>query len=221
MSERSSLRDLLVLAAALTACGKSGPAKPEADPAAVTKLTDQFATNVPAPAGVRDCEPHDLDGGMTMTFRSVQLLAYSKVPDRPEDDEWTNPKDLDAPAVRALLDAKDTKAKRQAAAEFLAAPFYVVYRVDYANAPMALGIKELKISTLSTRIFRYEKTGLPTCLIVFHVQNDQKISDDAIAVSDKPVIDPAVARILREDLAKQFVAKAPRGKPPVPAGTKQ
>ena len=48
--------------------------------------------------------------------------------------------------------------------------------------------------------------------MLFYFQNDQKISDDAIAVTDKATVDPAVAKILREDLAHQYITLAPRGK---------
>jgi len=218
MSARSSLRELVLVGGALAACGKSGPPKPEANPAEVTKLTTQFANNVPAPAAVRDCEPRDYDGGMMMTFRSLQLLAFSKVPPRPEDEDWTNPPELDDKAVRALVEAKDPKAKatRQAAAEFLAASHYVVYRTDYVDAPMALGVKDLKMGSISTRVIRYEKNGQPACVIIDRVLQDQKIQDDAIAVSDKANIDPAVAKILREDITRQYLAKAPRPAPLAP-----
>jgi len=211
MSARSSARNALALLAALAACGKNAPKKPEADPAVVAKLTGKMAREIPSPAAVRDCTPQDLDGGTTMTFRSLMLLAKLKLPDRPEEADWINPSELDSPSVRTLLDGKNVTATRQAAAEFLAAPFYIAYRVDHVNAPMALGIKELKIGTIGTRVIRYEKTGLPGCVMVFFFQNDQKVSDDAIEVSDKANIDPAVAKILRDDLTQQWIKQAPRG----------
>jgi hypothetical protein len=214
MSGRSSLRNALVIACSLAACGKRGPTKPEADPAEVKKLAAAMLREVPTPAAARDCTPKDLEGGLPMTFRALTLLGGLTPASRPEDEAWINPPELDAPAVRTLLDSKDTTAKRQAAAELMAAPAWIAYKVDYVNAPMALGIKELKIGTIGTRVIRYEKTGIPGCVLVFNFQNDQKISDDAIEVSDKPVIDPAVAKILRDDLTKQWITQAPR------AGTK-
>jgi hypothetical protein len=216
MSGRSSRRNALALAlaCALAACGKSGPKKPEADPADVKKLADKMAREVPTPAATRDCTPDDLDGGLPMTWRSLVQLSGRTPASRPEDDTWINPTQLDAPPVRTLLDSKDKRAARQAAAELLAAPHWVVYKVDYVNAPMALGIKELKIGTIGTRVIRYEKTGVPLCVLVFNFQNDPKISQDAIDVSDKPVIDPAVAKILREDLTAQWIKQAPRGNAP-------
>jgi len=221
---RSSRRELLFVACALAACGKgTAKKKPEADPADVSKLAAKMTKEVPTPAAVRDCTPQDLDGGVAMTFRSLILIAGAKLPDRPEESDWINPPELDAPAVRALVDNKDKTAARQGAAELLAAPFWIAYKVDYVNAPMALGVKELKIGTIGTRVIRYEKTGLPGCVLVFFFQNDQKISDDAIEVSDKAVIDPAVAKILRDDLTAQWIKQAPRGPSvaaPKPAGTK-
>ena len=157
-----------------------------------------------------------------MTWRTLVQLGKGKIAQRPEDSDWINPTQLDAPAARTLLEPKDKKLARQAAAELLAAPFWIVYKVDYLNAPMALGVKELKRGVIGTRVIRYEKnTALPSCVLVFNFANDQKISDDAIEVSDKAEIDPAVAKILRDDLVHQYITQAPRGNPPKPAaGTK-
>lgn len=223
MSARSSARSVLALGLALAACGKSGPKQPEADPAEVKKLAAAMLREVPTPAAARDCTPQDLDGGLPMTFRALTLLGGRTPASRPEDEAWINPPELDAPAVRTLLDGKDKTAARRAAAELLAAPHWIIYKVDYVNAPMALGVKELKIGTIGSRVIRYEKTGIPACVMVFNFQNDQKISDDAIAVSEGPNMDPAVSKILREDLTAQWIKQAPRGTAPAapaPAGTK-
>jgi hypothetical protein len=215
MSARS-FRHSLVLAVAVLAplggCGKSAPSKPEADPAKVHQLAAHMLTQVPTPAAARECTDKDFDGGMHMTWRTLTQIGGGKIPSRPEDQDWINPTALDAPAARTLAEPPaDKKLARQAAAELLAAPFWVVYKVDYVNAPMALGVKELKQGTVGTRIIRYEKNGVPGCVLVWFFQNDQKVSDDAIAVSDKAEIDPAVAQILRDDLVKQYIALAPRG----------
>lgn len=216
MSGLSSPRELLLLACTLAACGKSEPPKPEADPAEVAKLAATMRREVPTPAATRDCTPEDFDGGMPMTFRSLMQLSGGKLPDRPEEADWINPIELDAAPVRTLVDGKDQKKMRQAAAELMAAPFWVAYKVDYVNAPMALGIKDPKIGTIATRVIRYEKTGLPGCVMLFIFQNDQKVSDDAIAVTVTAAVDPAVAKILRDDLVQQYLKLAPRGKPPAP-----
>ncbi len=214
MQVRSSPRSAL-LVLALVACGKSKsePVKPEADPADVTKLAAVMARNVPTPAAVKDCAPEDLGGGVTMTFRSLLLLGKQKLSDQPEESEWINTPDLDSPAVRTLVDPKPDAPKnaaRQAAAELLAASHWVAYKVDLVNAPMALGVKELKIGTIHTRVVRYEKTGVPSCVLIFNFQNDRAVSDAAIEQSDKPIIDPQVAKLLREDLVAQYLKLAPR-----------
>jgi hypothetical protein len=215
MSARSSRRELLILACALVACGKSGPKKPEADPAEVTKLTATMTREVPAFAAVRDCTPDDYKATTPLTFRSLLLLAGKPLQEaRPEVEPWTNPPELDAPAVRTLLDGKDKLASRHAAAELLASPGFMIYKIDHVNAPMALGVRELKIGTISGRVIRYEKTGLPACIELFHIQSDPKISDDAIEVSDKAAMDPAVVKILREDHTVQLLKKLPRGTKP-------
>ncbi len=223
---RSSVRSALPLACAAAACAvaasaiaacKRGPTKPEADPAQVQKLAEKMAREVPTPAAVRDCTPADFNGTLPLTFRSLALLSGRTPNPRPEDSDWINPTQLDAPAVRLFLDSKDKTHVRQAAAELLAAPAWLVYKVDYVNAPMALGVKELKIGTIGTRIIRYEKTGLPACVLVFNFQNTQQVSDDAIAVADQATIEPAVAKSLRDDLTANWIKLAPRGAAP---GTK-
>lgn len=213
-------RTLLVAAVlvASAACGKkAAKKKPEADPALVKALAAKMAHSVPAPAALRDCSSDDLTGGAPMTFRSLVVLAGLPVPpDKPEYAEWINPPALEAPAVHTLVAATSTPVEqRQAAAELVNAPFWVAYKVDMVNAPMALGVKELKTGTVATRVIRYEKTGIPSCALVFFFQNDKAISDDAIAKSDKATIDPAIAKLLREDLTAQFIKQAPRGNAPV------
>jgi hypothetical protein len=205
---------LLVAAALLVAtCGKSSaPKKPEADPQHVKTLAAKMAHEVPTPAAVRDCAPDDLTGGATMTFRTLMILGGQKLSDQPEEAAWINPPELDAPAARTLVDpAAKPIAARQAAAELLAAPFWVAYKIDMVNAPLALGVKELKQGTVATRVIRYEKTGIPSCALVFFFQNDKAVSDDAIAKTDKATVDPAIAKMLREDLIAQWIKLAPRG----------
>src|SRR5690606_32517886 len=131
--ERPGQRDLAValacIAAAATtagACGKSGPKKPEADPAEVKKLAATMLRQVPTPAAASECTEADFDGGATMTWRTLTLLGGGKPPARPEDEDWINPAGLDVPAARTLLEPKDKTAARQAAAELLAAPFWIV-----------------------------------------------------------------------------------------------
>lgn len=222
MSGRSSRRDLAAAAAvALAACGhRAAPPKPEADPAKVVALAKQIARNVPAPGAARDCRPDELVGGTRMTQPTLLRLAQEKVADVPEHADWINPTELDTPAVRVVADPKSApRAARQAAAEVLAAPFYLVYRVDDVNAPMALGIKEPKIGTVGARVLRYDKTANPVCVVVYSIQNDKATSDLAIEKSDRAVMDPRIAKALRDDLHEQYLLHAPGyGKlPPAPA----
>ena len=217
MSGRSSRRDLIAVAVLAAACGKHAPSRPELDPARVKTHAHQVAQNLPAPAAVRQCKPDDLVGGATLTFRTVLELAGEPIEKGPEHAEWINPPALDAPAAHVLLDANaDTTAKRQAAAELEAAPFWIVYHVDLVDAPLALGIKELKIGTVSTTVLRFDAKGLPTCMMTFVFQNTKEKSDWGIAKSDRAAVDPSVAQALRDDLAAQFVKLAP-GQPPAPA----
>jgi hypothetical protein len=217
MWARSSRPSLLGCLAVVIACGKSTPAKPEANPDDVKAFASKAAHQIPTPAAVRDCTPADFTGGAPITFRALLSLAGEKLTDAPEEAAWINPPELDAPAVRTLLDTGAAPtAKREAAAALLAAPFYVVYKVDLVNAPMALGVKELKIGTVGTRIVRFEKSGAPSCVLVWMFQNDQTVSDAAIDKSDKPAIDPGIAKILREDLTAQFIKLAPRTTPAHP-----
>jgi hypothetical protein len=46
--------------------------------------------------------------------------------------------------------------------------------------------------------------------MIFNFQNDKALSDEAIAKSEQAEIDPAVAKILREDLAAQYIKLVPR-----------
>ena len=207
-------RSFLLSAAALAACGKSAPAAPpppELDPGIAVKLARAMLQHAPAPASVPDCKPGELSGGLTMTQVTLLQIAMQPVANDPEHAPWINPVELDSPAARAMLAAHgQTPARRQAAAEFMAAPFYVVYRVDNVDAPMALGIKELKIGTIGGRAIRYEKSGLAGCVTVFTFQDDQAVSDQAIAESDKTLVDPKVIERLRKDLGAQYLARAPR-----------
>jgi len=204
MSGRSSLRSALLL---LAACGHSAPKQPEADPAAVKALAKKMADSVPAPAAVRLCTKADYQGIPTVTFRTVLQLAGEPLHADPEHADWINPPGLESDAMHAVATGD-----RHAAASLLAAPGWLVYKVDMVNAPIALGVKELKIGTIGARAIRYStKTGLPDCVEVFYFQNDQAKSDWAISKSDRAIIDPAVAKAMRDDLTAQYLTHAPRG----------
>src|SRR6185436_4312664 len=97
--------------------------------------------NVPTP-GAPNCSGEQVLGGVSMTMVTLLQLGQEKVRDVPERQPWGNPPDLDAPAARVLLDEQAGKtAKRRAAAELAAAPFYLIYLVDHIDVPMALGVK--------------------------------------------------------------------------------
>jgi len=209
MSARSSAHKL-ALALALAACGKSAPPPPEADPAKVIDIAHKLEANMPGMATVRDCKPDDYAGALPLTWRSLTQLAGETQSKESRDADWINPPELDAAPVRVLLDSQDVKLKRRAAAEVLGAKSFMLYKVDVVNAPMAVAIKELKTGTVLTRIIRFERDTTPTCVAMLDFQNDPAKSDWAISVSDKPLIDPAVAKALRDDLAAQYVKNAPR-----------
>ena len=167
--------------------------------------------NVPAPVAVPTCKPEELIGA-PMTRRTLLLIDHRELEKIAELSDWMNPTELDAPAARVLSDpTADETAKRRATAELLAAPAYLIYRLDMVAAPMALGVKDLKIGTIGGRLIRYDKSGNPSCVVLFTFQNDKEKSDSAIARSrNAAVVDPAIAKEMRDDLHEQFLIHAPR-----------
>jgi hypothetical protein len=150
----------------------------------------------------------------------VSQIAKRPLEDTPENRPFVHPPELDAPAARVLADDKASESDRRAAAGELAlAPFYLVYTIDHVDVPMALGIKELKRGFATGRAIKYDKNGIPQCVRVFLWENDKKVSDDAIAKSNKARIDPAIAKLLSDDLTAQLLKRiAALGAPP-PIGT--
>jgi hypothetical protein len=216
MSARSSLSKL----ALVVALGCSSESKaPEADPAQVTAIAQQMMKTFPGP-GMKECDGKDVVGGATLTaatFFAIAGAPYDKA--KPEYQDFVNPPELDSPAARTLIDAKaSTQAKRQAAAELLSAPFYLVYHVDLVNAPMALEVKELKRGTVGARAVRFDKRGYAQCVRVFYWQNDKAVSDDAIAKTNKARVDPDIAQALRDDLRAQMLRRIPALTQPQPEG---
>ncbi len=221
MSARSSLRSVLAVSAlsALAACGKpAAKPKPTADPAKVREHARTVSNNLPALAAVPNCKDDELSAPVTMTYVTLARIAQQPIQKDPEHADWINPAALDTPAARVLADPGAPADKAgEAAAELLAAKAWIVYRVDMVNAPIALGVKELKIGTVGVRIIRYDQTGLPTCARVFYFQNDKAKSDWAIEQSDRAVIAPEVAKAMRDDLAAQYLTHAPGRAPATPA----
>ncbi len=209
MSARSSLHSavaLLVAVTASSACGgKKAASGPEGDPAKVAELAKRMVTNVPPPAGAKPCTIGDLMGTQ-LTMTTLLRLAQEPVPDKFEYQEFVNPPSLDAPAASVLLDPKsDDAARRSAAGTLLAGTPFIVIKTEMVNVPMALGVKEMKRGALGMRAIGYDTSGTPTCIHVFTVRNDKQLSEWAMDKSDKPVIDPAVAKALRDDLTVQLV----------------
>jgi hypothetical protein len=195
----------------VAACGHGAP---EADPAQIQPLAAKMAGNVPVPMAVPTCKPTDLAGAPDLTYRTLRLLGGMPLAATPELADWINPTQLDVPEAQVLVDpASSAAAKRQAAAELLGAKAWLVHNVQFVGAPLALGVKELKIGTVGTTIIRYDlATGKPTCAQLFSFQNTRETSDWAIKVSDTPLVDPRVQQVLREDLAAQYLKLTPRGR---------
>ena len=214
MSAPSLLRSAALLGA-LAAC-KPQPKPPEADPAGVKTLAATMAKNMPAPQAARMCTPQDYANIPSLTFITLLHLADLPIKNDPQHADWINPPGLDSQAFRDVA-AGDELTRRRAAATLLSAPGWLVYKIDMVNAPMAIGVKELKIGTIGGRAIRYDHRGLPVCVEVFYFQNDQQKSDYAISKSDRAIIDPAIAKMLRDDLAQQYLTHAPKA--PAAAGS--
>jgi hypothetical protein len=199
---------VLGLLPALAGC--SGKKAREADPAKVRTLATAMIANHPVFGGVPFCKPAELMGGASMTFRTVLEIAGKPVDAKTDRklERWVNPTELDAPAASVLTDsAADLTVQRQAAAELLAAPFYLVYRIDSVDAPMALGLKEPKRGTIGASAIRYDRAGVAVCYHEFQWQNDYDVTKWSLAKSDKTLMDPAVVKVLQDDLTKRMLEK--------------
>ena len=213
MSVRSSVPDpalavtavaCLAAAAAATACSTGH--KPEADPARLVPIMKAMDRNTPAPGGAPTCTPDQMIGGATLTQVTLLKIAGEPANPGPEREDWINPPDLDSPAARELIDPKlDETTVRQAAYELLSAPFYLVYRIDLVDAPMAIGVKDLKRGTVGARALRFDREGNIVCVKVMTFQNTLARSDSAILRSNLAVMDPKISAELRDDLRAQFL----------------
>jgi hypothetical protein len=202
------MRDLVVagcLAGCLATTACSTTHKPEADPDRLTKLMKAMDKNTPAPGGAPDCTPEQMIGGATLTQVTLLKIAHEPANPGPEREDWINPAELDSPAARELIDpAVDDTTRRQAAYELLSAPFFLVYRIDLVDAPMAIGIKDLKRGTIGARALRFDRHGDIVCLKVLTFQNTLARSDWAIVKSNLAVMDPKIVAALRDDLRDQL-----------------
>lgn len=219
MSAPSSVREIALV---LVGCGLGlglgsgcGAKGPQGDPEAFAALAKTMIRNVPTP-GAPECSGEQVLGGATMTMRTVLQIAKHSYEDKPERREFVNPPELDVPAARVLADEQASEgARRRAAGELAAAPFYLVYLIDLVDVPIALEIKELKRGHAGGRALRYDKQGKLECARVFLWYNDKAASEAAIAKSDRAIIDPAVAQELRADLTAQLLKRiAALGAPP-------
>jgi hypothetical protein len=207
MLARSFVRDLagaLAAVVAIAACNSNH--KPEADPGRLVPLVKTIDKNTPTPGAAPTCTPEQMVGGATMT--QVSLLKIEGEPANPgaEREDWINPPELDSPAVREVIDpATDETTKRQAAYELLSAPFYLVYRIDIVDAPMAIGVKDLKRGTVGARVLRFDRDGELVCIKVLTFQNTLAKSDWAILKSNLAVMDPKIAAALRDDLRSELL----------------
>jgi hypothetical protein len=217
MSGRSSrLADLGLCVALLAACssgGKKEPPKPEFDPAKVLPYAKQIYDNAPSMGSARACTDADFTGGgMALTQVSLRKLLGKAADQEAYHLPWVNPPEVEDPAVRLLVDPPagvDPHLVRQAAWQFVSAPFYIVYRTDQVNAPMALGLKELIRGTVEVRVLRHERNGTATCSKLVYFQNDKTKSDAAIEASDKALMDPTVVKAMQDDLRDQYLKKVP------------
>ena len=174
---------------------------------------------MPVPGASRPCRPDELTGGATMTDLTLRQLA--KAP--PSGDiihaEWINPVELDSPAAITLVDpASSERARRQAAAELLAAPFVLIYRIDHIAAPLALGVKETKRGSIGARVLRYEPGGQLHCVTVFDWLNDDAVSRQAFKLAEREYGDKVI-KLVRDDLRAQMLKKVASLAIPAPDAT--
>jgi len=200
------MRAALAALAALAAC--SSQHKPEANPERLKPILKAMDHNTPTPGGAPTCRGDQMIGGATMTQVTLLKIAGEPANPGPEREDWINPAELDSPAARELIDpALDESTRWQAAYELLGAPFYLVYRIDLVDAPMALGVKDLKRGTIGARALRYDRNGNIVCLRLLQFQSSRDKSDWAILKSNLPVMDPKIAEALRADLRDQLLRR--------------
>ena len=136
------------LLAALAAC-ESTPKQPEADPAHVKALATKMAQNTPAPQAARACQPNRPTSACpTLTDRTLLQLADLPIKADPEHADWIEPAAaLESPTVHELTGTDSARPPRRRHRCWACRPGSST-RSTWSNAPMALGIKELKIGTI-------------------------------------------------------------------------
>ena len=206
----ASVRRGLAVCLGVAAAACSTTHKPEADPARLTPIMQAMDRNTPAPGGAPECTSAQMIGGATMTQLTLLKIARQPPNIGPEREDWINPLELDSPAARELIDPGiDDSVRRQAAYELLSAPFYLVYRIDTVDAPMAIGVKDLKRGTIGMRALRFDRKGSIECVKVLMFQNSRDKSDWAIVKSNLAVMDPKISAALRDDLRDQLLKHIP------------
>jgi hypothetical protein len=203
------MRDLLCrgwIAGCIAAAACSTSHKPEADPARLVPIMKAMDRNTPAPGGAPTCTPDQMIDGATLTQVTLLKIASEPANAGPEREDWINPAELDSPAARELINpAIDETTKRQAAYELLSAPFFLVYRIDIVDAPMAIGVKDLKRGTVGARAMRFDRQGNIVCVKLLTFQNTLAKSDWAILKSNLAIMDPKIVAVLKDDLRDQLL----------------
>jgi hypothetical protein len=199
------VRELALLGCSLAVACREPP---QADPAKVVTLATAIIRNNPVPGAAPTCTPDQLQGNASMTMRTVFMLAEQEIPELTGLSQWINPTQLDSPAALTLVDPKSSeKQRRQAAAELLAAPAYLVYVVDHVAAPLALGVRETKRGSVGARALRYSTSGQVTCIVVFDWLNDDNLAREAYTKLGGTGVPADVMQKQREDLAARYLLK--------------
>ena len=163
---------------------------------------------------MRDCKPEELGGTDEVTSRTLHELAGQKVGTRARGRRLDQPA-RDSTRRRRGRSSKRHRAtaKREAAAELLAAPAWIVYHVDIVNAPMAIGVKELKIGTIADAphpLRQGRAAGVRDGVLLPEHPSEDRLGD---LITNKAYVDAAVAKELRDDLTAQYLKLVPRGVP--------
>lgn len=194
------------------ACGKKAPPPPERDPAEVERLAAAMVKAVPVPGAVRECARTELtEPTATLTRRTLLQLAKQPLGTGIRDAQnadWLNATELDSPAARVLAEGGDERARRQAAAELLAAPRFLVYWIDLVDTPIPLGVKDFKRGYVGARALRFTRDGRPECVYPFYWRNDRVKQEWAVERGTKKGrIEPEVQTAMQQDLRAQFLER--------------
>jgi hypothetical protein len=89
----------------------------------------------------------------------------------------------------------------------LAAPFFVVYRVDLVASPFALGVKEPRTGFVYTRAIRYSTAGRAECAFVMAIHDKPQVTDEAIDKAGRVAagVPADVIKMMQDDLRAQYI----------------